>query len=71
MLYEIKMDSNKIFITILERSPFSNTQFNFCSFKEQIGIHDASLTIAASITNKLRGASPVNGVFRSLISSVD
>ena len=40
-------------VTILKRSPFSNTQLNFCSFKEQIGVDDASLTIATSIMNKL------------------
>ena len=39
--------------TIVERSPFSKTKFNFCSFKEQIGVNDASLTIATVITNKL------------------
>ena len=33
--------------------PFSITQFNFSSFKEQIGVDDTSLTIATSVTNKL------------------
>ena len=40
-------------VTILERSPFSLTQFTFVLFKVQIGVEDTSLTIATSITNKL------------------
>ena len=50
--------------TILERSPFLNTQLNFCSFKGQFGVDDVSLTIATSITNKLIGDSFLYQIIR-------
>ena len=78
VMYDSKGLKNKLFdlddcaivrnyVTILERSPFSNTQFSFWLFIGQIGVDDASLTIATSITNKIIADSFLYQIIRSRV----